>query len=341
MQEPNTAPAVDDMEVEESGPMTEPVHTPPAHPIAADAVDDPDDAFSDPGDEDPEPVEVEAPPQTKPDRRSPQARIDKAVAAQRAAERERDEFRARLEALERQAQPRAETPKQEPRYTRPKPSENEIGSKYADYPAYVEDLTDWKLEQRDAAQAIKDREANEYRVHDAQSSAFASKIDKAEQANPGFWSRISQNVANLFPSSSLSARQRAQISEAARQGDTRARATIAQCRLADEIFGSEYATDLMTHLSDNDKEFQRLLTLPPAHLPKEMGRLEARFIGTPAAPSGPAATPSISKAPAPIKPVGTTANAATGKDPLTDDLDIDEHIRVMNARDKKGRFTPR
>jgi hypothetical protein len=91
----------------------------------------------------------------------------------------------------------------------------------------------------------------------------------------------------------------------------------------------------MAHFSANTKEFQRLSTLPTAQLFREMGKLEASFTRPAAASSGPAPkTQVVSQAPAPIKPVGTTAS--TGEvDPLAEDLDVDTHIRVMNARDRK------
>lgn len=38
--------------------------------------------------------------------------------------------------------------------TRPKPSEDEVGTKYATYGDYVEDLTEWKAEQREAAALV-------------------------------------------------------------------------------------------------------------------------------------------------------------------------------------------
>lgn len=90
-----------------------------------------------------------------------QARKD-AEAKAEAAERKAAELEARLS----QAQPpAAQTPqaqqRQEPAVpsqaqpTRPKPSEDDIGTTYPTYADFVEDLSDWKTEQRLAAQDMR------------------------------------------------------------------------------------------------------------------------------------------------------------------------------------------
>lgn len=64
---------------------------------------------------------------------------------------------------------------------RPKPTEDEIGSKYATYGDYVEDLADWKVEQREAkrdAELRKAREQAQYSdlitTHDRRMQTFAA-----------------------------------------------------------------------------------------------------------------------------------------------------------------------
>jgi len=307
--------ASDDIEVESSG---APVEEVPAPRVSQDAAIEATSG----ADEASETIEAAEEPSEEPKpkpRNSLQAKIDSVVAKQRQAERERDEYRAKVDAYER-SQPRTEPEKREPQYTRPKPTEGEIGAKYADYPAYIEDLTDWKLEQRDAQQAIQARQQAVSQRHEANAAKFSEKIAKAEETDPDFWSKIAPHIANLRPSSTLEPGERPTALNA----------------IADIIFDSEYSTELMAHFSAHAKEFQRLSTLPPGPLFREMGRLEARFVRTEAAAPGPAPrTPVVSQAPAPIKPVGTTAS--TGEvDPLSEDLDVDTHIRVMNARDRKN-----
>lgn len=331
---PDLVPSTDDIEIESNG---TPVANPPALPAAAiEASEDADAAPAvDPGDEDPQPEAKPEPVAAKP-RNSLQARIDKSVAAQREAERRADAAERAL--AQHQTKPADAPAKTEPQYTRAKPSENEIGSKYADYPAYIEDLTDWKLEQRDAQQAERDQRTAITQRHEAHAQKFSERIAKAEQADPDFWSKISPAVADLRPSTAFDPKYIQSAARAANQGDINARAFLGSVTMADIIFDSEYSTELMAHFSANDPEFQRLSTLPPSALHREMGRLEARFVRPEAASTGPAPkTRVVSNAPPPIKPVGTTASTAE-VNPLEDELDVDEHIRVMNSRDHKGRF---
>lgn len=313
--------SVDDFEVEDNTPQ--PVQSTPTQPAASvAAVEDADDAS---------PAPVEAQPEERPegkrDRHSIQARIDKAVAAQREAER-------RAEALERQlaaySQPRQEQPREpqqvpsQPRYfTAPPPSEDEIGTKYKDYPEFIRATAQWQVSEARAEDALNARQRAVYERHEATAQKFSSKIADAEKSDPDYWSKIDPAVANLRPSTALEPGERPTALNA----------------IADMIFDSDYSTELMARLRASD--LQRLSTLPPAQLYREMGRLEASVMRPGAATSGPAPrTPAISQAPPPIKPVGTSAS--TGEvDPFSEDLDVDTHIRVMNARDKKGRFTAR
>lgn len=321
MQDSTTAPAVvDDIEVEESG-----------QPVALDAPVQaaPVDAV-DPGDEDDGGAQLDAvadetqPEQTEPDapkvkpRNSIQAKIDQAIARQREAERRAEAAERELQTYRAPKQPVAEKPKAEPQYTRPRPTEDAIGTKYQTYADYVEDLTDWKIEQREHQHKTQEQEraVREWYTHTERK--FVSQLDAAVKADPKYWSKINPHVANVPPMSDLG-------------------------RL---IFESDYATQLMLKLSELPaEEFQRLSTLHPVYMAREMGRLEASVMRSTAASPGPASkSPAVSQAPPPYKPVGTTASAASETDLDPDDMSeeaIKKHFQVMNARDKRGRFTGR
>lgn len=321
------ASAPSDIEVESSShgqvvpqPAPEPVDSPPVEPSPQ--------GDGDPGDEDPEQAADAASEAGKvlgKKRSSLQAKIDAQTAKQRQAERERDTERERATSLERELhalkQPKSETKPAEPRYTRPKPTEAEIGTKYEAYGDYVEDLTDWKVEQRDVQRAEHEQRTAIQRSHAQHAETFSERIAEAEKTDPEFWSKLSPAVVNLRPSGSLEPGER----------------PTALTAIADVIFTSEHTTDLMLHFSEHPKDLQRLSTLPPNQLFREMGKLEAQFTRPAAAPSGPAAKPlPVSHAAPPIKPVGSTASAGAEPDPLSDDLDIDTHIKVMNAKERKA-----
>ena len=316
----------DDFEVESSSHgqvVAQPSPVPEPEPVEPSPQGD-----GDPGDEDSPQADPasDAGKTLQAKRGSLQARIDAQTAKQRTAERERDGERQRADAAERELQalrqPKGETKPAEPRYTRAKPTEDEIGTKYETYGAYVEALTDWKVEQRDAQQAEHAHRSQIQRSHAQHAETFSDRIAKAEETDPDFWSKMHPAVVNLRPSGSLEAGER----------------PTAMTAIADVIFTSEHTTDLMLHFSQNPREFQRLSTLPPNQLYREMGRLEAQYTKAPAASSGPAVKPvPVSSAAPPIKPVGSTASTGSDPDPLSDDLDIDTHIRVMNAKERKAR----
>lgn len=324
MNEPATAPAVvDDIQIETSGVFDAPESSSTQGPAAVEATPGADAALSaDPGDEDDSTLQTTA--DGKPKRKSLQARIDREVSFRRQAERERDEYRARVEAAERaQAQPRQpeRTEPRAPQYlTGQPPTEDEIGTTYKDYPEFIRAVARFEYAEERARDQQHHQRAQMAQRHEAVAQSFSSKIAEAEKSDPDYWSKISPEIANLRPSSVLAPGERPTSLNA----------------IADIIFDSDYATDLMAHFSANRQQFQRLSTLPPAQLFREMGKLEASFSRPSAASSGPATKmPPVSQAAPPIKPVGTTASAET-LDPLADDLDIDTHIKVMNAKDRKN-----
>ena len=77
------------------------------------------------------------------------ARAEAAEAKAAEAEKKANELLARLQPTP--VQPQAPAQPTTVAATREKPKEEEVGTKYANYSAYVEDLADWKAEQREAA----------------------------------------------------------------------------------------------------------------------------------------------------------------------------------------------
>lgn len=96
------------------------------------------------------------------------------------------------------------TPRQaaaQPNATRPKPSEDEVGTKYAIYGDYVEDLAEWKAEQRDAAREAKQAEEHQRQQHEQTQrqwhdthKTYYDRVTAFEQQHPDFTVTVNQHV---------------------------------------------------------------------------------------------------------------------------------------------------
>ena len=249
--------AFDDFDVESSAPAA-PAVVPSVQASPVEATIDADEPAAQATDDQPGPVEAKAetPEQQaerKAGRNSIQARIDKAVAAQREAERRAEAAERRAYELEQARQ--AREPQQQPAspqyFTGPPPSEDEIGTKYQDYPAFIRATAQWQVAEARAEDAITARQRATYERHEATATQFAERIAKAEESDPDYWTKIDPAVANLRPSSALEPGERRTALNA----------------IADIIFDSEYSTELMARLRAAD--LQRLSTLPPDRLYRE------------------------------------------------------------------------
>lgn len=108
-----------------------------------------------------------------------------------AAERRAQELESRLAALEARRQERA--PEPEPATPpapagRPKPTEDQIGEKYATYADFVEDLADWRVEQRleqDVTARIEARFAQQ-RTYQTEAQQLQTFQERARAAYPDF-----------------------------------------------------------------------------------------------------------------------------------------------------------
>jgi len=100
--------------------------------------------------------------------------------AREAAEKERDELKAQLAAAKQPpADPKPRELEPEPKapvLTRNKPVEDEIGTKYQSYADFVEDLADWKAEQRLAALDLDARVRSSIEA-DRASRSFADSVE--------------------------------------------------------------------------------------------------------------------------------------------------------------------
>lgn len=98
------------------------------------------------------------------------------------------------------------------------------------------------------------------------------------------------------------------------------------------ILESEIGPQMMVHLAEHPDEYRRITSLPrPLMAYREMSKLEARLE---AASTGPAPVVSVSQAKPPLKPVGSAPSTGEKTD-ATDDMDVEEFIRVGNAAERK------
>jgi len=142
------------------------------------------------------------------------AEREAALAQAQAAEAIASELKNRLAILEAreaersQRQPPPDPPAQ-PEYSRPKPMATDIGVKYPDYESFVEDLSDWKSEQREIKLKQEFQTALETRIEAERSSVkqrvdAQSTLDRGRAVYPDFDAVVSSCTVQ-FPEAMLQA----------------------------------------------------------------------------------------------------------------------------------------
>ncbi len=187
---------------------------------------------------------------------------------------EKRELEARLAALT--AGKPAETPKADAGDGKPQLE------KFDSYEEYVEALTDWKLERREAAKA-------------EQARADAQKQQQAELANS--WQARQDAVRAKYDDYDEVVGQEIPITQAMQQA----------------LLESDHGAELAYWLGSNPKEAERIAKLGPVAAIKALGKIEDSLSGGSAEPPA-KPKPRASSAPEPISPIGARGSAAL-KDP--------------------------
>lgn len=154
---------------------------------------------------------------------------------------------------------------------------------FEDYGEYVEALTDWKADRREAQRADK---------------AATSAAEEAANARNAEWSAKVAATTAVLPD----------YEEVAGKSDIQVRDHV-----VDAIMDADRGPELVYHLAQNPDVAERLNAMSPARAAIELGKIEAS-LGEAAAPAK--AEPPAKKtttAPAPITPV--KPGATTAKDP--------------------------
>lgn len=275
-------------------------------------------------------------------RNDPQARIDQAIARQRDAERRADDAERRARDVEARA---TREPAKEPVKAAIKPKTDEFPS----FAAWVEQhpdanesddpLRDYNKahyahmreqeRQQEADQKVTEQNEQTFKV---KAAAFSERLDKAIEADKEVLSRINPRLMQVRPYGQLTKADKDLIRAIA---DPVERDRVAfECFLAEQWIDSDHAVPILEYLSD-PKEFQRLATLPPNAVIRELAKREAGFTAASPKDSGPVVeSKPASKAQPPIKPLGGAPRVPD--DEGSEEEPVESFIRRENSKDRKA-----
>jgi hypothetical protein len=209
--------------------------------------------------------------------------------------RERHESKAEIERLKAELEGR--TKKADPIVI--KTNDKPDAAKFESHEEYLEAIADWRIEKRWAEKEQKTKEVEFLKEHTAKTDTFKAKIETFKEAHDDFDDAIADVNDIVMPSN-----------------------------MQDAIFHSENAPELMYALAKNREELKRICSLSPALAVKELGKFEAKFLD-----SEKEVTKKTTKAPPPIKPVGTKASAGNK---ALEDMDYREFKKARELQIQKG-----
>lgn len=165
-----------------------------------------------------------------------------------------------------------------------------------------------EFQQREERARTHQQAESQFRELDTQAQTFAEKVKKHQQANPG--ARIDERLLNVTPLRALRA-MNAVLPPDQREPEG------PHHFIVDQVFASDTPGEILSYLTDNPADLERLWHLSlkaPDAVVREIGRLEAKFLGStsPDAAASRSASPAITKAPAPGTTLGRRAAPAGG-----------------------------
>lgn len=235
--------------------------------------------------------ETEVKAEEKPKGKSVQERIDEITAARREAEREAEYWRSK--ALDKQPEKQSEAPT-EANGDRPDPTQFEFGE--AD-PAYIEALTDWKVETKLAA--AEQRQSVNSAVQQLETN-YSQRLEAVKEELPDYEDKVTK---------------------AAARGEWPCPPVVAL-----NIKNSEVGPKVAYHLATNREEAIAISHLSPIEQAVAFGRLEAKYLNQPAIQPNIATN---APEPAPARTKGGQFASPSG---LDDRLSSDEWLRRRNAQ---------
>lgn len=283
-----------------------------AEPLATENEDSEGDEDSDENQENNETDEDPAPKKKK---QSFQERFNEVYADKRAAEREAEFYRQRLEALEKAS--KEKTPVEE------KPEEGSLKAKLPsgapDYdamdkdgepiyplgefdPKYIADLTRFTIAEETKKareeERVKTEQMQMQQVQEEIAANWADKVSQAEAEMPDIRQKI-DNLTSTFSSIE------------GPYGDY----------LANVIMSSDVGPEMMSYFSDNIGEAQKIVASGPAAATLALGRLEARLMKSSTKQEQSSNNKIVSQAPEPPQSRNKGNGSRFTVSPDTDDLD--------------------
>lgn len=262
----------------------------------------------------PEPAVEDAKPPERLRKKSSTVAVQSAIAKQREAEHRAQIAEAKLAELSQAPAPQAPattngTPATgvQADWARYKamPSAPKVAD-FEDYEDYSIALTTFVTDVRQHERSLVAEHNNQQRAlqeaQDARSQLWETRLSEARAKDPNF-------DATLDPKTPMS---------------------LPMQHLAME---SPVGTALLQYLSSHQEDSQRLSTLHPVDVYREMGKLEERLSAVSSSGSGPVRV-DVSHAKPPIKPLGTSPHTPDANE-VTDDMPFEEYFRRMNATDRK------
>lgn len=168
---------------------------------------------------------------------------------------------------------------------------------------YIEALTDWKLEQKQKEQEVKSRESHLKNEYQKTIQSFQSKVAEFGKTHSDF-----QEVIEEVDDIPLSPGFR------------------------EAVISSDLGPAVMYELAKNREELERINALSPLAAAKEIGKIEARLSKS----SEPQKQTKTTKAPPPVKPVGSSSSGSTKKSIYDTSLSQKEYeqLRMEQMRKK-------
>ena len=201
----------------------------------------------------------------------------------------------------------AQQPKQPAQPEPEKPAEPAGKPRLHDYPtleAYQEALTDWKMDQREAARKAE--------AAKAEAEAAAAKIQAA-------WQTSEQAARTAHPDYD-------EVMQSVRAPEGPGVPAARQAMLEDEA-----GAEILYYLGTHPDEMARIAALPPASAAREIGKLGAKLAPSP--DSGKPKPQHVSSAPRPPAPLSRPSAGSVKKDILDEDFARSDYRGWSRARE--------